>query len=81
MQINPVTWQFNTDDQRAIFTIGRENINKNKKYRLCQKCPLRYCLAFALLILISIGIVVAVPLAVMSSMATTTTAKMNAPTS
>jgi hypothetical protein len=70
---NPFFGRFSTDDRREIYTIGKKNINKKKKYQLCQKCSLRYWLAFGLALLIIIGIAIAVPILVISSMMTTIT--------
>lgn len=72
-KINSFAQRFSTDDYRAIYTIGKENINKNKKQRLCQRCSLRYFLAFGLLLLIIFGIAIAVSALVISSTVTTTT--------
>jgi len=72
-KINSSLLQLSAGDRREIYTIGRDKINTNKKDQLCQKCPLRYCLAFGLALFIIFGIIIAVPLIVVSSSMTTTT--------
>ena len=64
--------QFSTDDWQEKYTIGKENINKNKKHSLCDKCSLRYCLAFSIALFIIFGVAIAVPAVVISSMKTST---------
>ncbi|CAF4032313.1 unnamed protein product [Rotaria sordida] len=73
-KINSSSWRFNTGNRRDINTIGRENRNKNKKcHHLCGKYPLYFYVALGVALFLILGMIIALPVIVTSSMMTTST--------
>jgi hypothetical protein len=70
-KINSSSSKVSIDNLEEISSIGRKGRNKNKKYQLFQKCPLRYCVGFGFILFFIFGLIIALPVIVVSSLMTT----------
>ncbi|UJR32714.1 hypothetical protein I4U23_020173 [Adineta vaga] len=78
---NPGSPSLLIGDYRKIYTIGEKKHQTNQKLPWYKKCTLRYLLGIGLVLLLICGIVIAVPIAIVSTKTTTTTTAMMSTTS
>ena len=49
-RINSSSSKFSVGVRQDLYTIGKDEVNKNKQNQLFQKCPVRYYVAFGLIL-------------------------------